>query len=695
MLIRISGGSEGIKQYLVHGMKSGRTLGRDQLDDRVVLVGDLDMTDQVISSMKNRGDKYYHVTLSFFEDSLSEDALRNIAAEFAGFAGAAYSPNELCFYAEAHLPRIKSYGAKSGEIVFRRPHIHLVVPKTNLLTGKVVDLFGNVKHNIDYIDAFQEYVNAKYGLVSPKERRRLSFDDESTILERTKHDDFSGPSRALKQSILDAMLSTNLTDEAGFKVLLESFGKIRQRNAGRQDAYWNVLPKGAAKGVNLKEFPFSNEFIRMSPQRKEEFLHRDRMMREAPVLETQGAVRKPSGNNIDKLQKWRKLRCREIKLVGRNAKLRAQYKDLKTIQQKMDFLDRVDIECTAALNTELKELKNVERAGFFGHDDGAAAAHAGRRGQPWWGDQKRGARGPATLGAAPALHRMRGLSARDLDARSGRPEELLSLVAPGKLGQRGPGAAESVRRAPFPAQRRVGPATSLPGHYLRQAARRRDRERVRTYAKALERVCTGQDVQAALERAYGLPRVHLFSKSQDGSMRVLLGADFVGLDTFLADHMRLEWEQSLDVLRAAASMRAGHIRGSGPTRTAQLAEALGFTALPLEAPMGKVDGAEPQEALYAADDGQLAFEVGVRQVNVISLDRYAIGTALALAAHRFGEPLELSGSPEFLALAQDLARDMRLKATVVVVHDAATEEAHQAIELDDEFDGGRERPRGY
>lgn len=693
MLIRISGGSEGIKQYLLHGIKSGRSLGRDQLDDRVVLVGDLDLADQVISSMKNRGDRYYHVTLSFFEDSLSEDVLRNIAAEFAGFAGAAYSPNELCFYAEAHLPRMKSYGAKSGEVVFRKPHIHLVVPKTNLLTGKVVDLFGNVKHNIDYIDAFQEYVNAKYRLVSPKERRRLSFDDESTILERTKHDDFSGPSRALKQSILDAILSARLTDEAGFKILLESFGQVRQRNAGREDAYWNVLPNGASKGVNLKEFPFSNEFIRMSPQRKEEFLRRDRVMREAPVLETQGAIRKPSRNNIDKLQNWRKLRCREIKLVGRNAKLRAQYKDLKTIQQKMDFLDRVDIECAPVLNTELEEVKDVERAGFFGHDDGAGAAHAGRRGQPWWGDQKRGARGPSSLGAAPSLHRMRGLPALDLDERAGRSEELLSAVAPGKLGQRGPRAAEPVRRAPPSTQRRVGQPTSLPGHYLRQAARRRDQEKVRSYARALERACTGQEVEKALELAWGLPKMHLFNKNADGSLRVLLGAEFVDLDFFLGDHMRLEWEQSLDVLRAAATMRAGQIRGSGPTRTARLAEVLGFTALPLDAPTGS---AEPLEALYAADGGHLAFEVSVHQVNVISLDRYAVGTALALAAQRFGEPLELSGSSEFLALAQDLARDMRLRTAVVMAVPTANE-LDKAIDLDDDFergDGGWERPRG-
>lgn len=694
MLIRVNGGSGGIKEYLIHGIKSGRALGRDELDDRVVLLGDLDLSDSIISAMENAGDKYYHVTLSFFEDSLPENILRDIATEFVNFSRAAYRGDELNFYVEAHIPRIKSYQSKSGEIVLRKPHIHLVSPKINLLTGKVADVFGSVRRNIDYIDAFQEYINSKYGLASPKDRRRTSFDSESSIISRQKNDDFSGPAKKIKQSILDEMIARGITSQDGFKKMLESmFPEVKLRNAGKPGAYWNVKPEGAAKGTNLKEFPFSDNFIRMTLFEKADFLVSDKQRRENPVFEVAGEPKKPSVTDIKKLKNWNYFRSREIKLLGRDLKLRNKYKSLETLNAKFDFLIAEEKGFYAKLNEELKEFDNDERFGLFEYGRNEYRP-AGGYGRPWWehGHAQRGPRGAARLADAPALHNLPGLSTRSLDVKPGHAKGLLQTAPPSQLDVRRGRAADGVRRSAR-ASKRLEKPTSLPAHFLRQAARKSDRERLKKYAMALEAACSSLDIKAALEKAYGLPNFHVFTKGKDGRVLVMLGDSMATLDAFLADHMHLEWPQSLDLLRAAATMRGGQI--CGQRQAVRVAEVLGFKQMPM--PGDSPGQVEPTQALYFADaDDRLAFEVADRRVGVVSLDRYAVGAALAIAAQELGCPLEISGSVAFVALAQDLARDMHLKVKVVQPADAE-EEPGKAIELDDDFDSGElsyERPRG-
>ena len=145
MLIRISGGNRGIKEYLINGIKQDRYFSRDELDERLILMGDLNQADSVINSITDPGkDAYFHITLSFKEDYLSNDTLQQIAKEFRGFYFNRFTDEELEFYAEAHLPRIKNYKTKDGEIIQRKPHIHIIVPKTLAVT-KEMDLPAKVK----------------------------------------------------------------------------------------------------------------------------------------------------------------------------------------------------------------------------------------------------------------------------------------------------------------------------------------------------------------------------------------------------------------------------------------------------------------------------------------------------------------------------------------------------------------------
>jgi hypothetical protein len=199
MVIRVKGGRGGILEYLVNGKKRGRKETRNELDERVVLHGDMDFTDHIIREIGGTGEKYLHITLSFKEAHVSRELLKKIIEEFEDFFFTAYRNDEYMFYAEAHLPKLKSSkNRKTGEIIARKPHIHIVIPQKNLLTWKNLNPIGLVRHNLKYIEAFQEFVNDKYKLQSPKLNRRMGLQSLHTIISRNSGKSFSNDAVALR-----------------------------------------------------------------------------------------------------------------------------------------------------------------------------------------------------------------------------------------------------------------------------------------------------------------------------------------------------------------------------------------------------------------------------------------------------------------------------------------------------------------
>lgn len=325
MLIRIRGAQAGIKKYLEGGAKQGRDHTRDELDERVVLAGDLDFTNQLIERLDLGSERYLHITLSFKEDEIPDEVLRAITKDFQNFAFSAYREDEYNFYAEAHLPKLKSYEhCGTGELVERKPHIHIIVPKINLLSGGALDMFGLVRLCEKHIDAFQEHVNNKYGLASPKENRRVQFNDASDVIERYKGDQFEGGNKELKKAILDQVLDRDITSYDDFRKLVEEFGATRTRNAGRENEYLNVKPDGCVKGVNLKDQPFCRWFIELSRDEKQRILSTEIERK----YEIQKQARVEPGNVAAALEDWHRFRAREIKYVNSgNRKLYQAYRE--------------------------------------------------------------------------------------------------------------------------------------------------------------------------------------------------------------------------------------------------------------------------------------------------------------------------------------------------------------------------------
>lgn len=463
MLVRIRGYHDGIKAYLEKGQKQGREMERDEMDERVILAGDLDLTNDIIQSIDTDAERYLNVTLSFKEDEVDRELLGEIVREFEAFAFAAYRRDEYNFYAEAHVPRIKSYtDRKTGEPVERKVHIHVVIPEINLATGRRLDPFGKVDQNTRFVDAFQEYINAKYGLASPKDNRRVQFTDASEMISRYKGDAFEGANRDLKASILEAVMTRDVTRYEDFRTLLAEFGETRTRNAGRESEYENVKPAGAAKGVNLKEFVFSREFIELDADGKRDALESNPR---AEYVEP-GLARDTSQIYLDALDAWYDTRARELKYLNSGSSFYKTYQTASPDEQRRILEHREQRFYEAGGHHERTRGRRQQRSDRSGHWRawrGVAGAEARERARAagrepersgqaqWWSELERthdeltrrwrsGAdhdfdarfdrRGPP----AESAHGLHGVSGRGVDGDAARRQVLLPADALLELG---------------------------------------------------------------------------------------------------------------------------------------------------------------------------------------------------------------------------------------------------------------------
>ncbi len=264
MLIRVRGYNAGIQEYLEEGIKSGREFTRDELDQRIILDGDLDLTRQVYESIGDKGqDRYLSITLAFREDDISHDTLHEVAQEFKQFMMHAYKEEEFNYYAEAHIPKIKTIKDNAtGEMIERKPHIHIVIPKKNLLSGQIFDPVGSsYLQSEKHLEAFQEYINQKYNLASPRDHVRVDIKDAASVLSRYKGDDFYGKNREFKQGLVKQVIERGIVTRQDFYALVAEHGDTRIRNEGKPNEYIAVKLPGDAKSTNLKDTIFQDDFI--------------------------------------------------------------------------------------------------------------------------------------------------------------------------------------------------------------------------------------------------------------------------------------------------------------------------------------------------------------------------------------------------------------------------------------------------
>lgn len=307
MLVRVNGGNSGVMEYLVTGIKNGRDHARDELDKRVILAGDMTLTNSIINSIPDKGqDRYLHITLSFRESDIENDDLKKICDDYIDMTFSNYDRDELNFYAEAHLPKIKKIrDRKTGEMVERKPHIHIVVPRLNLVSGNKLNPFSNYLKDVKYFQAIQEKINIKYNLESPQDFKRNSIDHYPEILSRIKGDLFNEKNSKVKLNLFEKIVSNEINSIKEFESELSKMGKFVIRNAGKDSEYYAVKLKDEKKFINLKNPVFSKKFI------------------SGEEITLPKMTEKEINKNVTM---WQKTISREIKFIrDANPKLRAVY----------------------------------------------------------------------------------------------------------------------------------------------------------------------------------------------------------------------------------------------------------------------------------------------------------------------------------------------------------------------------------
>ncbi len=324
MLVRVRDGKSGVIEYLIYGQKSGRDHTRDELDERICIDGDIQLTDEIINDLKldDRPANYLHITLSFSEKDISEERIEEAYNKYKGLLMSAYRSDEYNIYSEIHYPKIKSYvDWKTGEVVERFPHVHIVLPMRNLLTDKYLNPYGKYDKNIKHFDALQESVNISMGISSPYDSQRDNVIklDGSDFISRYKGDTFKGSNKEFKSKILDLISEKDIRTVESFEKELSLIGEVSRGKIGSNDEYLKVRPFGEKKFVRLKESCFKDDFI------IDRILKRER----------------PTKKTVDNLVKeWVELKSREIKYIHTaSPKLRNQYYQLNREQKEVFIND--------------------------------------------------------------------------------------------------------------------------------------------------------------------------------------------------------------------------------------------------------------------------------------------------------------------------------------------------------------------
>lgn len=536
MLIRVRGDVSGIVEYLEKGRKSGREHSRDELDERLILAGDLAVTDTVINSIEAKGDRYKHITLSFKEDEISSEVLHAIVDEFRSFALSAYRDEEINFYAEAHLPRIKSYSnARTGEFVERKPHIHIVVPKVNLLSWTQADPFGYYDFSERHLAAFQQHINDKYGLSDPQDNRRAFTATAAETISRYKGDEFTGGNKDIRMQILDSVLERNIQNREDFHALVSTLGAVKIRNAGTSREYLNLKVADAKKGINLSDGVFSMRFLSLSKEEKLAFLTSENVRR----YETAGAKKKTTPECEEILHDWRELRAREAKYINSgNRTFYAQYRAMSREQKVALLADREAAFYVKHLGIEHEQSSIRNQA----NDRAAAFERIGNNLES------------ATANLATA----RGFAGRfDQGARNVANRSALRAIA-AVVGGRGrnqtPHHAEPEREAGQHA------ASSLIGRYrheLDEGKATRQAGKQSEFAEIKQRMQAGR-LLSHLARSHGLiPEKYEITQAQDGSERIKCGSRHLNVSDFLTKEMNLPWKEAAPILRDVYAHQIG------------------------------------------------------------------------------------------------------------------------------------------
>lgn len=534
MIIRYGGGNDGIKDYLENGRKVDRHFSRDELDKRVPIEGDLNVTNAVINAIEDHGqERYLHISMSFNEPDITEEKMAEVFQQYKRELMTAYGDDEYNIYAEIHWPKIKeSYNHQTEQMEPRYPHLHIVVPKRNLLMGGFLDPCSMQQRSLKYFDAIQEKLNRDNGLSSPRESPRVGNNHYEAALGRYKDKEFRSKNGELKRDIYNAILDRDVRSVDEFKSLLNEFGEVKTRNLGKPNQYFAIRLPDDKKFTNLKANIFDKAFIEK------------RSLVIDPITDAQVSKR---------VETWREIRSKEIKFISNaSPKTKDHYKSL-TLPERREYLAQREADYEQGYRGQTSRDQSEKRRSL--KQTKLSSLLAGDY-EP--GDFEFG-RGTPTQGEGD-LHELRESSMGHFGGADGAPDQLFlsndeagdiqHLQAEGDSGLRhnlysgsgGGSRSEQIADTTDPQSSVLG---SLIAAEVENRQMANDLQRFAEIRKNLD----PNHLIAYAQIKFGIdPDKHPVSKARDGSPRIKAGKTNLNVSDFLTKHIGVEWSEASEIL---------------------------------------------------------------------------------------------------------------------------------------------------
>lgn len=517
MIVRFGGGNSGIAEYLENGLKYNRHYSRDELDNRIIIDGDLDITDKIINEIPdNNQERYLHITLSFNEPDITVDKMEAAYEDYKKLFLSAYKEGEINTYAEIHQPKTKQLLDKSTQKMYERfPHIHMVIPKRNLLTGGYTNPAGiNLRH-VNIWEAIQEKVNNDHGLNSPALSPRISLENYKAVLDRHKLSEFKqSKAGKVKAELFDTIEVSNVRTWNEFKAVVSNYGEIKIRNEGKDTEYYAVKLPDNPKFTNLNSPIFSKQYIE------------NREIPRKPLSQYQI-------NN--RLKQWEVL-SREIKYIDdASAAVKKAYRALDT-EKKSDFLKKH--EASFYENHEISESEYASNRFRQSDFEYRGSAPTERR----------------SLHELPVLELVHsGASRHGLD----RAELLLSDDSSGGLQFNKANSDAGLQRPVHRAERRIISDKTQIKSLTSQIIFNIEENAAITKDNDLElfkeiRTHLNPELVLAYAQASHLANIedHSFYRVKDGSARISFGKYNYNVSDFFTKGLGLEWSETQVILKS-------------------------------------------------------------------------------------------------------------------------------------------------
>ena len=580
MIITIGSGKGGLKDYLENGQKQGRDLHRDELDERIILDGDLSVFETVTSAHSAEGVAYDHITLSWSENYVSNEMLHLTVEKWKEHALAAWPKEDrdrIAFYAEAHRPRILSYkNHLTGEEESRCTHIHIAIGRHDLLTGESISVLGYLggkTDNTKFVDAFQESFNTANGFSSPKDNPKVT--SETAIDTLARYTGYvpdalgtvSQQKDALEIALQKDILAQNITSWSDFETLLKKYGEVSTLRKGRFNECFRVKPAGNKQSMRLTGIFYQRQFIERPTHEKESILIRK--AKDAYLEQMQ--PRKQPEYIAGVLDEWCLFRARENRYLHTGSKFYKevyQPADPQTKLQILDDLERKNRRTPSVVSlpdfshlTQTQINKGVDYVLRQSFDEGIPPDHIIRA------EQHR------RIVEANRASRVHELSDGSLDA--GRPlaGSILSDSLPSGLGNESPRENQDVRRTGASAfgSRREGQRGSVkyegrtlqPSSLIQQfeselweayeKASAKDR-----FAEIRKHIDCHQLLKKLSHDQKINPALYQVTVAKDGTPRIQCGSRSLTPNDFLSKELGLPWSKAAPILKAVYENQINH-----------------------------------------------------------------------------------------------------------------------------------------